>query len=43
LRDAHVDAWRPLFEYTKSWILHRDINHVMLATSLVPEGYLVLG
>jgi hypothetical protein len=25
-----------------SWTGHRDINTVMLATSLAPEGYLVL-
>ena len=25
-----------------SWIEHRDINMVMLATSLAPEGYLAL-
>jgi hypothetical protein len=24
------------------WSEHRDINEVMLATSLVPEGFLVL-
>jgi hypothetical protein len=28
---------------TSSWTQHRDINDVMLATSLVPEGFLVLG
>ena len=24
----------------RSWIAHRDINEVMLATSLAPDGYL---
>jgi hypothetical protein len=27
----------------KTWIDHRDINMVMLATSLAPDGYLLLG
>jgi hypothetical protein len=27
---------------TASWMAHRDINMVMLATSLAPDGYLVL-
>jgi len=27
---------------TRTWAEHRDINEVMLATSLVPEGHLVL-
>jgi hypothetical protein len=27
---------------TATWSEHRDINEVMLATSLVPEGCLVL-
>jgi hypothetical protein len=36
--------WRnPENRQTQSWIEHRDINEVMLATSLVPEGFLVLG
>jgi hypothetical protein len=25
---------------TSGWISHRDINMVMLATSLVPDGFL---
>lgn len=34
---------KPEHRDTTSWALHRDINEVMLATSLVPEGFLVLG
>jgi hypothetical protein len=26
----------------RSWLDHEDINEVMLSTSLVPEGFLVL-
>jgi hypothetical protein len=29
-------------QQSHSWIAHRDINSVMLATSLAPDGYLVL-
>jgi hypothetical protein len=25
-----------------SWMAHRDINMVMLATTLAPDGYLIL-
>ena len=32
LHPAHWDA--------RSWLAHRDINEVMLATSLLPDGYL---
>ncbi|OJH37535.1 hypothetical protein [Cystobacter ferrugineus] len=32
----------PEHRAVRSWTEHRDINEVMLATSLVPEGYLVL-
>lgn len=35
--------WRePKNRQSPSWSEHRDINEVMLATSLVPEGFLVL-
>jgi len=27
---------------TKSWMDHRDINMVMLATNLAPDGFLTL-
>jgi hypothetical protein len=33
----------PEHQSTRSWTQHRDINDVMLATLLVPEGFLVLG
>jgi hypothetical protein len=33
----------PEHQRPNSWTQHRDINDVMLATSLVPEGFLVLG
>jgi hypothetical protein len=32
----------PINQQSYSWTGHRDINSVMLATSLAPEGYLVL-
>ena len=32
----------PINQQSHSWTAHRDINSVMLATSLAPEGYLVL-
>jgi hypothetical protein len=32
---------RPEHQQDASWLEHRDINEVMLATCLVPEGYLV--
>jgi len=32
----------PRNQQSHSWTAHRDINSVMLATSLAPEGYLVL-
>lgn len=36
--------WRGAAQHRKSsWIEHADINEVMLATGLVPEGVLVLG
>jgi hypothetical protein len=35
--------WRqPAHQGTRAWLEHRDINDVMLATSLAPDGYLVL-
>jgi hypothetical protein len=35
--------WRaPEQRRTQTWSEHRDINEVMLATALVPEGFLVL-
>jgi hypothetical protein len=32
----------PVHQNTQAWREHRDINEVMLATSLVPEGCLVI-
>ena len=32
----------PINQQSHSWTGHRDINTVMLATSLAPDGYLVL-
>jgi hypothetical protein len=41
LRDAIENFWRdPDHQQTDTWIEHRDINEVMLATSLAPEGML---
>ena len=43
LRDDIESFWRsPEPQRTAAWIAHRDINDVMLATSLAPEGFLVL-
>ena len=43
LRDEIEGFWRsPEQQRTSSWIEHQDINEVMLATSLAPEGFLVL-
>jgi hypothetical protein len=51
---AHLAGYAPLHEQlgrfwlepahrrTQAWLDHEDINDVMLATSLVPEGFLVL-
>ncbi len=39
-----VSFWRdPAHRETRTWKDHLDINEVMLATALAPEGYLVLG
>ncbi len=41
LRSEIEDFWlRPDHRTTASWLAHQDINEVMLATSLVPWGYL---
>ena len=43
LRDDIEAYWRdPQHQSAASWTEHQDINEVMLATSLVPEGFLVL-
>ena len=43
LRDAVETFWRdPANQQADTWTEHRDINEVMLATSLVPDGFLVL-
>jgi hypothetical protein len=43
LGDAIASFWRdPGVRETRLWSEHRDINEVMLATALVPEGVLVL-
>jgi hypothetical protein len=38
----NIDAYwsDPVHRLSKTWIDHRDINMVMLATSLAPEGFL---
>jgi hypothetical protein len=39
-----LDCWRePAHRTALGWSQHEDINDVMLATSLAPEGFLVLG
>jgi hypothetical protein len=43
LRDAIETFWRdPVNQRSDTWIEHRDINEVMLATSLAPDGFLLL-
>jgi hypothetical protein len=43
LADAIESFWRdPEHRATSTWSEHRDINDVMLATSLAPDGFLVL-
>ncbi len=43
LSDAIEAFWcDPEHQLTRTWTGHRDINEVMLATSLAPDGFLVL-
>ena len=43
LRDEIGSFWLdPEHRRASSWSDHRDINEVMLATSLAPDGFLVL-
>jgi hypothetical protein len=43
LRDEIEKFWRdPEQQRAATWLEHQDINEVMLATSLAPDGYLVL-
>lgn len=43
LRDIIETYWlEPTNRQTSEWMAHRDINMVMLATSLAPDGYLSL-
>ncbi len=42
-RSAIVSFWRDAeHQQPSTWLDHRDINEVMLATSLVPEGFLIM-
>jgi hypothetical protein len=42
MRNEIESFWRdPAHHNTDPWSEHRDINEVMLATSLVPEGFLI--
>ena len=44
LRAALVSSWLdPEHQRARTWSEHRDINEVMLATSLVPDGFLIIG
>jgi len=43
LADAILDTWRePACQQLHAWRAHEDINAVMLATALLPSGYLDL-
>lgn len=43
LREDIEDFWRdPTHQQSTTWTEHQDINEVMLATSLVPNGFLEL-
>ncbi len=42
LRDDIESLWlQPSNRRVDTWVEHEDINEVMLATSLAPEGFLV--
>lgn len=44
LKDEIISFWaRPEHQQSRTWLEHRDINEVMLATALEPDGYLLLG
>ena len=44
LRDSIEAYWRdPEHRHTDAWLEHEDINAVMLATALAPDGYLGTG
>jgi len=43
LRDEIETIWRnPEQQHAATWTEYQDINEVMLATSLMPDGFLVL-
>lgn len=43
MRDNIESFWRdPKYRHARSWSEHRDINEVMLATALVPDGFLII-
>ncbi len=43
LKESIENFWlQPESQEAESWIAHRDINMVMLATSLLPDGYLMV-
>jgi hypothetical protein len=43
LRSSIIAFWlEPEHQRARTWTEHRDINEVMLATALAPEGFLVL-
>jgi hypothetical protein len=43
LRDEIETFWRdPRNQHANTWTDHQEINDVMLATTLAPEGFLVL-
>jgi len=43
LTEVIENFWlKPEYQEAESWMAHRDINMVMLATSLSPDGYLTL-
>jgi hypothetical protein len=43
LGEALIDDWRiPTHRAGRTWADHQDINEVMLATALAPDGFLVL-
>jgi hypothetical protein len=38
-----VSSWLdPEHQRLRAWLEHLDINDVMLATSLVPDGFLII-
>ena len=40
LAERIIEQWKTADRTTEQWVAHQDINEVMLATALAPQGYL---